>query len=145
MQRRNFLQALMAAAAGLTVAARPATAKPPRVTIGADTTQFASRLDETQRTLVEMLKECRVTQWSRDTLVSGGAETWTITYHHAPNASRTSLDDEADAASRGRVPRSVIVTHISSSFDISDPDEFGHYGLVPSFDKGDYEIEVEWI
>jgi hypothetical protein len=155
MQRRNFLQALVAAASGLTVAGRAAVAasspplaapKPAGVTprVATTTAKIERHLDESQRMVIEMLKECRVISVSQSVIVSG-AETWTVTYRHAPNASRTSLDDEADEASRGRVPRSVNVSAIASSVGIDDPDEFGHYSLIPSFDRGDYEIEVEWI
>ena len=142
MLRRNFLQALMAAAAGLTVAGRPATAKTPRVTVAADTSRFESGISETQRVLAEMLKECRVTSWSRNTLVSG-SETWTITYYHAPGTSLTSLDEEAAQATKGRAPRSVWVT-MTSSLDASELGGLGRYSLAPTPDKAGYEIEVEW-
>jgi len=157
MQRRNFIQALVAAASGLTAVGRAASAasspplaapKPtgvtPCIAVTADTTKFERSLDEAQRMVIEMLKDCRAISVSQSVIVSG-AETWTITYRHAPKASRTNLDDEAARASRGRVPRSVNVSAISSSSDISDIDDFGHYSIVPTFDRGDYEIEVEWI
>ena len=143
MLRRNFLQALMAAAAGLTVAGRPASAKPPLVTVAADTSRFESGISETQRVLAEMLKECRVTSWSRNTLVSG-SETWTITYYHAPGTSLTSLDEEAAQATKGRAPRSVWVSTITSSIDASELSGLGRYSLAPTPDKAGYEIEVEW-
>lgn len=149
----------MAAAGGLTVAGRAATAavapppplaaapKPASVTPGiavtADTKQFERSLDEAQRTVIEMLKDCRVTSLEKSVLVSG-CETWTITYRHAPNAKRTSLDDQAAQASERRAPRSVSVTPLASSIDIAMMDNFGYYETM-SIDKGDYEIEVEWI
>jgi len=159
MQRRSFLQALMAAAGGLTVAGRaaaaavaPASPPPaaiksasvtPGIAVTADTKQFERSLDESQRTVIEMLKDCRVTSLEKSVLVSG-FESWTITYQHAPHAKRTSLDDQADEASRGRAPRSVSVTPLASSIDIATLDNFGYYETM-SIDKGDYEIEVEWV
>ena len=147
----------MAAAGGLTVAGRAAaaastasptaTTKPvtvtPCIAVTADTAKFERSLDESQRTVIEMLKDCRVTSFEKNILVSG-FESWTIIYRHAPHAKRTSLDDQAAKASEGRAPRSVSVTPLASSIDIAMMDNFGYYETT-SIDKGDYEIEVEWV
>lgn len=148
MQRRGFLQALLAAGAGLAgaravvqaaPAAAPAKATTPQVAVTADTKPFRRNLDEAQRTVMEMLKECRVINASRVDTVHGHTS-WTITYTHAPTAPRTYLDDQADLIAADRVPVSVTVTQHEQDVDII---ELGGFYKTP-VTKAGHDIEVEW-
>lgn len=146
MKRRGFLQALLAAGAGLAgaravVRAAPAPAKTttPQVAITADTKPFRRNLDEAQRTVMEMLKECRVINASRIDTVHGHTS-WTITYTHAPNSPRTHLDDQADLIAADRVPVSVTVTQHEQDVDII---ELGGF-CKTTITKACHDIEVEW-
>lgn len=133
MQRRGFLQALMGAAAGLAGAKVIASQSPSRgsaplldIPLPCPATKTpitaATSPSEAQATVAEMLKDCRVINVSRTSLVAGG-QIVNVTYRHAPKAARTSLDAEV-AGSRMK-PRSVAVSSVQGEFDL--------------------EIEVEWI
>jgi len=146
MQRRGFLQALLAAAGGL-AAARTATASltPPQVAIKADTAPLQKSLTEAQAMVAEMLEECRVTEISRECRVDGLAS-HTITYKHAPNATRTPLDSQArEIVAQYSGPSSVTVSHSGDdSLDISELDLDRGWRKYSSPSPSKYEIIVEY-
>lgn len=153
MQRRGFLQALLAAGAGLAgarAAVQAASSLPPepvktttpQVAITADTKPLRRNLDEAQRTVMEMLKECRVRKLERiDYAVGLGVSSWVVTYTHAPAAPRTSLDDEADQITESRAPVSVTVSSCEQDMDIVSLG--GSFYKTP-LTSPTYEIQVEY-
>ena len=150
MQRRNFLQALLAAGSALAGAKavtaavalpEPSKAIAPKVAVTADTKPLCRSLDEAQRTVMEMLKECRVRRLERFEHVSQ-QPSWRVTYEHSPDAPRTSLDDEADEIHETRVPKCVTVMNSADDID----------GLMAGYGwdlldttKRTCEIEVVWL
>lgn len=150
MQRRGFLQALLAAGAALAgtkvavqAAALPASvATTPQVAITADTKPLRRNLDDAQRTVMEMLKECRVKKLQRiDYAVGLGVSSWVVAYTHAPAAPRTSLDDEADQIVESRAPVSVSVSSYDREVDIVSLG--GSFYRTP-LTRPTYEIQVEY-
>ena len=150
MQRRGFLQALLAAGAALagTKVAVQAAALPapvsttPQVAITADTKPLRRSLDDAQRTVMEMLKECRVKELQRiDYAVGLGVSSWVVTYTHAPASPRTSLDDEADQIVESRAPVSVSVSSCEQDIDIVSLG--GSFYKTP-LTSPTYEIQVEY-
>jgi hypothetical protein len=149
MQRRNFLQALLAAGSALAGAravtaavASPESAKAvaPRVTVAANTQPLRRNLDEAQRTVMEMLKECRVLRLEESVGIRA-ASLWRVTYRHDPDAPRTSLDDEADRIVESRPPVSVLVSSYEREVDIVSLG--GSFYKTP-LTKPTYEIQVEY-
>jgi len=134
MQRRNFLQALLAAGSALAGAkavtphkaiAQKVNAQPLRQNIE----------NEAQRTVMEMLKECRVLNLEESADIRA-ASSWRVTYRHDPDAPRTSLDDEADEIYETRMPVSVMVTSVAD-------DNIDVWNLHDTT-KQTYEIQVEY-
>lgn len=160
MQRRGFLQALMGVAAGLAGSAAvgraiapPPAVEPlvdipltttPQVAITADTSKFERGLSETQATLVEMLKDCRVTSFEK--IVHSTLPTeYRVCYRHAPNAPLSPLDAQAAEATAARAPISAEVRAMSNEIEIIDSGSFyGAYEFVP-LERQEYEVEVRWI
>ena len=151
MQRRNFLQALLAAGSALAGAKavtaavalpEPSKATPPKVAVTADTKPLRRSLDDAQRTVMEMLKECRVRKLERiDYAVGLGVSSWFVTYEHSPDAPRTSLDDEAEQIIESRAPVNVSVSSYEREVDIVSLG--GWLGKTP-LTKPTYEIQVEY-
>ena len=142
MQRRNFLQALLAAGSAL-AGARVVTAAValPEPSKAIAPKPLRRNLDEAQRTVMEMLKECRVRRLERFEHVSQ-QPSWRVTYEHSPDAPRTSLDDEADEIHETRVPKCVTVMNSADDID----------GLMAGYGwdlldttKRTCEIEVVWL
>jgi len=154
MQRRSFLGALMAAAgalaggkavasAAVAPAPPPDKALTPGVAVTDDTAKFERSLDDAQRQVMEMLKDCRAVRVEQNSRVDFRGS-WTITYRHAPHAQYTSLDAESARVSAICVPKSVSLMQISDPLDVTMLGSFG-YSKTYSLDEQDFEIEVEWI
>jgi hypothetical protein len=136
MQRRNFLQALFAAGSAL-AGAKAVTAA---VAVTANTKPLRRNLDEAQRTVMEMLKECRVLNLEKSVDIRA-ASSWRVTYRHGPDAPRTSLDDEADQIIESRAPVSVSVSSYQHEVDIVS---LGGSFYRTTLTKPTYEIKVEY-
>jgi hypothetical protein len=143
MQRRNFLQALLAAGSALAGAkAVTAAVTPPKVAVTANTKPLRRNLDEAQWTVMEMLKECRVRELRQiDYAVGFGVSSWFVNYMHAPDSPRTSLDDEADRIVESRAPVSVSVSSYEREVDIVS---LGGWLDKTPLTKPTYEIQVEY-
>jgi hypothetical protein len=145
MQRRNFLQALLAAGSALAGARavtaavalpEPSKAVSPKAAVAANTQPLRQNIEsEAQRTVMEMLKECRVLNLESSVDIRA-ASSWRVTYRHDPDAPRTSLDDEAKKIHETRVPVSVMVTSLAD-------DNIDVWNLHDTT-KQTYEIQVEW-
>lgn len=156
MQRRGFLQAFAAVAAGLAggggaIASTLAKTPPsePLVDIPLAPRGFASVSDSgpaavlasPQATLLEMLKECRAIT-KQEVVTTYGCRLVTLTYRHRPDGPRSELDDEADAIAASMSPRSASVTTGLANVDPFDADSLIYgYGFMEEV----CEIEVEWI
>jgi hypothetical protein len=143
MQRRNFLQALLAAGSALagSRAVAAAVAPPESAKAIAPNTQPLRRsLGESQRVLMEMLKECRVLKLERSDDI-WAASSWRVTYRHDPDAPRTSLDDEAHQIVEARAPVSVSVSSYGREVDIVS---LGGWLYKTPLTKPTYEIQVEY-
>ena len=144
MQRRNFLQALLAAGSALAgaKAVTAAVALPEPSEAIAPKTLRRRHEDDAQRTVMEMLKECRVRKLERiDYAVGLGVSSWAVTYTHAPASPRTSLDDEADQIIESRAPVSVSVSSYEQEVDIISLG--GSFYKTP-LTSPTYEIQVEY-
>jgi hypothetical protein len=143
MQRRNFLQALLAAGSALAGAkAVTAAVTAPKVAVTANTKPLRRNLDEAQRTVMEMLKECRVRELRQiDYAVGLGVSSWFVNFIHAPDSPRTSLDDEADRIAESRAPVSVSVSSYEREVDIVS---LGGWLDKTPLTKPTYEIQVEY-
>lgn len=140
MQRRNFLQALLAAGSALAGAKTVTAAVAPKVAVTANTKPLRRNLDEAQRTVMEMLKECRVLNLEKS-VDTRAASSWRVTYRHGPDAPRTSLDDEADQIIESRAPVRVSVSSYEREVDIVSLG--GSFYRTP-LTKPTYEIQVEY-
>lgn len=157
MQRRGFLQALVAAAAGLSATkavvasatprlAEPVPLAPPQAAVTANTSGFSSSLSAAQATVAEMIKECRVITYSHSVGVHGSPSRLTVFYRHAPRHPREKLDDTVDAmlADRPHAIASVSVsTRVEDEVSVFDAESL-MYGYT-GFQKTYSEIEVEYI
>ena len=144
MQRRNFLQALLAAGSALAgaKAVTAAVALPEPSKAIAPKPPRRRHEDEAQRTVMEMLKECRVRKLQRiDYAVGLGVSSWFVTYEHSPDTPRTSLDDEAEQIIESRAPVSVSVSSYEREVDIVSLG--GWLEKTPLY-KPTYEIQVEY-
>ena len=151
MQRRNFLQALLAAGSALAGARvvtaavalpEPSKSVAPNVAVTADTKPLRRNLDEAQRAVMEMLKECRVRKLERTDYAAGlGVSSWSVTYTHAPDSPRTSLDDEADRVIESCAPVNVSVSSCEREVDIVS---LGGWLDKTPLTKPTYEIQVEY-
>jgi hypothetical protein len=154
MQRRGFLQAFVAAAAGLAgggtslaSAHRPPriAATKPQVAVTADTSGFSAGVNEARAMVLEMLKECRAVTYSHASGVYGSPSRLSVTYRHAPRDPRTEVD-EAVAAILGERPHAIRSANVSSraqDVDVFDANSllYGYTGLQELVS----EIEVEYI
>jgi hypothetical protein len=134
MQRRNFLQALLAA--GSALAGAKAVTPPKAIAQKVNAQPLRQNIEnEAQRTVMEMLKECRVLNLEESVDIRA-ASSWRVTYRHDPDAPRTILDDKADEIYETRMPVRVMVTSVAD-------DNIDVWNLHDTT-KQTYEIQVEW-
>lgn len=153
MERRSFLQALVAAAAGLSAAKAVASAPvvktlpapkkttTPCTAVTADTTKFEESLHDAKRVVADYLKQCRAISYSAITGIDGSPQRWSITYRHAPDAPLTAMDEYAATVTAGRAPIGVVVTASPVDGHFVDHPEAAYQ----SFGIEEYQIEVEWM
>lgn len=157
MQRRGFLQSLLAAAAGLsavgTASAMLAPQEPMRPQVVEKPKKKRRKKKPTsslarspQDEAMELLKQCRVIAIEEMHSVAG-ALAFTVRYAYAGNEwTRTELDDKADSLLAGAKPRSITVECTAQALDIDAYDL--HLGAIQSYSVPsykNYEVVVEWV
>lgn len=157
MQRRGFLQSLLAAAAGLsavgTASAMLAPPEPlrPKVVEAPKKKRrkkkpASSLARSAQDEAMELLKQCRVIAIEEMHSVAG-VLAFTVRYAYAGKEwTRTELDDKADSLLAGAKSRSITVECTAPMLSLDAYDM--HLGsiqkcVVPDYKS--YEVVVEWV
>lgn len=156
MQRRGFLQSLLAAAAGLSAAGtasaalappeplRPKAVEKPKKKRKKRKPDYLAR--SAQDEAMELLRQCRVIAIEEMHSVCG-VLAFTVRYAYAGTSwNRTELDDKADELLAGAKPRSISVECTAPMLSLDAYDM--HLGSIQQYavpDFKSYEVIVEWV
>lgn len=135
MQRRDFLQGIMAAAAAVAAGVRPALgATGVQATVSASTPKFTKEISDTVRMVCGLLRECRIVQ-----VIRNGENTLSVTYER--DGKRRHEGPLFDWIEKNAHPRSIVISQSVDSIDAAHlGDPFGFKSLAPAV-----QVEVEWF
>lgn len=156
MDRRGFLSRLTAAATAMVAAAQSgglvvASDEAERRRVGEwvrdNVLKPQRRLHDAQQAVIDVLRDCRVTQIARRDRAFGGPPEWVITYRQGDGVGINDADKPLPCChlSHKQIldtgsPVSITVNYIAETLDISS---LGNWGML-SREEPILEVEVVW-